>query len=136
MREVGRAHVEVGTAARPGSEEGRAALSERLPELVPNLIAAGTDAGPEGDQEVGRTRTAGDERFHRGAHDPGRGSSPTGVRGGDPPALWVHQQHGQTVGRLDPDQEAGRVGNRRVGLRKALEGCFDDTRAVDLLQEM
>src|SRR5688572_30562799 len=47
LRPIGRPHVEVRPAPRPGPEERAAVRTEFGDELRPDLVAAGTDARPE-----------------------------------------------------------------------------------------
>jgi hypothetical protein len=61
-----------------------------------------------------------------------RRSAPAGVGRGDAPPHRVHQQHGQAVGGLDPEQQASRARPGRVRFRRLVPGRGGHARAVHL----
>src|SRR5207247_1758512 len=79
LLEAGRAQVEVGPAPRAGAEERGPRGPEGLTQLLPDLVAAGTDARPERGPQVLRVGAPGHERLHRPGRDPARRPPPARV---------------------------------------------------------
>lgn len=135
LLEVGGAHVEMGPAARAGAEEGGAPGPEGLAQLLPDLVAAGTDGRPEGGQQVLPGGAGGHERLHRPGGDPGRRPPPSRVGRGHRPAPRVHDQDGQAVGGLDPEEQPRARGHRGVRLGPLFPRGHGHRGAVHLLQQ-
>jgi holo-[acyl-carrier protein] synthase len=136
LEAVGGADVEVGTAARPGSEEGLAGGAEGRPQLVADLVAAGADAGAERRLQIGRMGAALDERERGAAGHAGRRSSPARVGRGHAAKARIDEEDGETVRRLDAEEEPGLGSGGGIPPGISLPGRVAHGGAVDLGQEM
>src|SRR5262249_47684400 len=113
---VGGAHVEMRPAARARPKTLRLS-TERLAQLVPDLVAADAHGRAERAVQAGGPRPPGHEGLDGAAHNPGRRAPPAGVSGRDQALLRVYEQHRQAVGGLDAEQQPGRVAGRRIAFR-------------------
>ena len=86
-------------------------------DIIVGLKAAGTNPGTDGGQDVpGVTAVKGGHLGHRLGGNAQRGSPPAGVHRGNGPVHRVVQEHGNTVGVVDGQAEAGLVGEQAVRL--------------------
>ncbi len=121
-------------ARRPFAEEPlivRIVGEHSLGKGVIDFIICLGDAGADG---RGNSLDPGAERDHRRDRligDARRGSAPAGMGRADDAGLGIGQQHRRAVGGDHAEQQAGPVGDQRVGLRPLVmgHGFGDDHRA-------
>lgn len=99
---------------QPGRKKLRA-------DLLPDLVARGPDAGTQGGDNVGRVRPEPAGHLTGGfLNDPEARPPPARVNRGHDPKPRVRQEHGETIGRFDGQQQAGDI--RRQGIARQASG--------------
>ena len=94
-----------------------ASPQEAIPNLRPDLIAGGANAGPERGQDVRRLRAISPAHGSHGfLKDPLLRPPPTAVDGGRSPVFRVHKENGQTVRGPDDEEEPEDIGHQAVAL--------------------
>ena len=114
LRSVGGLEVEEvfvrSRGMRRQTVELQALVLEPPPYVLPDLVAAFSDARSEGGQEIGRFSSVPRPERGRGFfRQPEGRAPPAAVKGSHNPAFLVGQKDGQAIGRPDHEEDAGKV---------------------------
>lgn len=108
---------------------------EGLLNVAAHLVAARADGGAERHEEVAWFRSGSDQSGNRGPRNPGGGSTPSRMHGGDAARDRIRDEQGKAIRGLDGEKLARRFRDAHIGLGRAAPGGSHNRTTMDLLQE-